>query len=88
MISRIFANFVNQLFFASNNFCTNQDLDTWLAPQNDRLNLIFVKDEHTIGKKMARYGRKWLLHTESVLFQIRVQIQTRYVEIVHDFGPK
>ena len=28
------------------------------APQNDRLNLIFVKDKHTVGRKMARNGRK------------------------------
>ena len=27
------------------------------APQNDRQNLSFVKDEHTYGKKMARKGR-------------------------------
>ena len=28
------------------------------APQNDRLNLIFVKDKHTVGRKMARNNRK------------------------------
>ena len=27
---------------------------TCLAPQNDRLNLSFVKDEHIVGIKMAR----------------------------------
>ena len=37
------------------------------APQNDRLNLSFVKDEHTNGKKMARNGRKTAIY-ESVLF--------------------
>ena len=31
---------------------------THSAPQNDRLNLSFVKDSHVFGKKMARYGRK------------------------------
>ena len=36
----------------SHNFWVNQ------APQNDRLNLSFVKDKHTDGKKMARNGRK------------------------------
>ena len=29
---------------------------THLAPKNDRLNLIFVKDENTYGKKMTRNG--------------------------------
>ena len=29
-----------------------------LAPQNDRLNLSFVKDENTVGAKMARNGPK------------------------------
>ena len=29
---------------------------TYLAPQNDRLNLSFVKDIHTVGDKMARNG--------------------------------
>ena len=33
-------------------------IQTYLAPQNDRLNLSFVKDNHVVGKKMARYGRK------------------------------
>ena len=32
-------------------------IQTCLAPQNDRLNLSFVKDEHTNGKKMARNDR-------------------------------
>ena len=29
-----------------------------LTPQNDRLNLSFVKDTYVVGKKMARNGRK------------------------------
>ena len=37
------------------NFCI------YLASQNDRLNLSFVKDEHIVGKKMTRNGRKWQL---------------------------
>ena len=32
-------------------------IQTHSAPQNDRLNLIFVKDEHTVGGKMARNDR-------------------------------
>ena len=31
---------------------------TCSAPQNDRLNLSFVKDMNVVGKKMARNGRK------------------------------
>ena len=30
---------------------------TYQAPQNDRQNLSFVKDDYTYGKKMARKGR-------------------------------
>ena len=33
-------------------------IQTYSAPQNDRLNLIFVKDFHIVGTKMARNGRK------------------------------
>ena len=35
---------------------------TCLAPQNDRQNLSFVKDEHTYGKKMARKGRSKVIY--------------------------
>ena len=37
-------------------FHFSQDVD--LAPQNDSLNLTFVKDIHVVGKKKARNGRK------------------------------
>ena len=33
-------------------------IQTYLAPQNDRLNLSFVKDFLIVGTKMARNGRK------------------------------
>ena len=33
-------------------------IQTRLAPQNDHLNLRFVKDENTVGKKMARNSPK------------------------------
>ena len=33
-------------------------IQTSLSPQNDRLNLSFVKDIHVVGEKMARNGRK------------------------------
>ena len=32
------------------------------APQNDRLNLSFVKDKHVVGKKMAIYGLKMTIY--------------------------
>ena len=33
-------------------------IKTHKAPQNDRLNLSFVKDVHIVGEKMARSGCK------------------------------
>ena len=33
-------------------------IKTLSAPQNDRLNFSFVKNNHVVGKKMARKGRK------------------------------
>ena len=42
-------------YIRGHNFCTNQDSGP-LAPQSDRLNLIFVKDEDIYGKKMAKNG--------------------------------
>ena len=41
------------------------------APQNDHLNLSFVKDEYTDSKKMARNGCTTATY-ESVSFRIRV----------------
>ena len=35
---------------------------TCWAPQNDRQNLSFVKDDHTHGKKMARKGRTKVIY--------------------------
>ena len=35
---------------------------TCSAPQNDRLNLSFVKDSHVDGRKMARNGRKSVIY--------------------------
>ena len=34
------------------------EVQTCSAPQNDRLNLCFVKDTYVDGKKLARNGRK------------------------------
>ena len=51
-------------------------IQTLYAPQNDRLNLSFVKNEHTGGIKMARNGRKMAIY-ESVLFRIRVYLDYR-----------
>ena len=33
-------------------------IQTYSAPQNDRLNLSFVKDVHVVGERIARNGRK------------------------------
>ena len=46
-------------------------IQTCLAPQNDRLNLSFVKDENIVAEKMARNGPKWpFILSDS--FKIRV----------------
>ena len=37
------------------------EVQTCLSPQNDRLNLSFVKDIHVDGRKLARNGRKTAL---------------------------
>ena len=34
------------------------EVQTCSAPQNDRLNLSFVKNIYVVGKKLARNGRK------------------------------
>ena len=34
----------------------------WLVPQNDCLNLNFVKDEYIVAKKMARNGDKMVIY--------------------------
>ena len=39
-------------------FFVPNKIQTRKAPQNDRLNLSFMKDTRTVGKRMARYGRK------------------------------
>ena len=38
------------------------EVQTHSAPQNDRVNLSFVKDKHIAGKKMARYGLKMTIN--------------------------
>ena len=37
------------------------EIQTYSAPQNDRLNLSFVKDIYVDGEKMARIGRKMVI---------------------------
>ena len=37
-------------------------IQTCSPPQNNHLNLSFVKDKHTVGKKMAIYGRKMAIY--------------------------
>jgi hypothetical protein len=45
-------------------------LQTCLAPQNDLLNLSFVKEIDVVGKKMARNGRKTAIYLESKILDI------------------
>ena len=38
---------------------TFEPIQTCSSPQNDRLNLSFVKDIKVIGKRPTRYDHKW-----------------------------
>ena len=42
-------------------------IQTHLAPQNDRLNLSFVKDIYADGGKLARNGRKTAICQSQIL---------------------
>ena len=42
-------------------------IQTHSAPQNDCLNLSFVKDIHVVGKKMTRKCRKTAIHQSQIL---------------------
>ena len=52
------------------------NIQTHSAPQNDRLNLLFVKDKYTVGRKIANNGCRmancychlFLLRLQSVLY--------------------
>ena len=44
-------------------------IQTCSSPQNDRLNLSFVKDFHVVGKKMTKNGQKMAIF-ESSIFRI------------------
>ena len=43
------------------------EIQTRSAPQNDRLNLSFVKDFLKVGTKMARNGRKMAMYQMQIL---------------------
>ena len=43
------------------------EIQTHSAPQNDRLNLSFVKGTYVDGKKMARIGRKMVIYESQIL---------------------
>ena len=62
---------------------------THSAHQNDRLNLSFVKDKHTVSKNMARNGYKMGIHfvifiSKRVYFNKEKYIETR-VWVATDF---
>ena len=42
-------------------------IKTCLAPQNDRLDLSFVKDTYVVVEKMARNGRKTAIYQSQIL---------------------
>ena len=43
------------------------EIQTHSAPQNDRLNLSFVKDIYDNAEKMARKGRKMVIYESQIL---------------------
>jgi hypothetical protein len=49
-----------------NIFCKTE-IQTCLAPQNDCLNLSFVKEIHVVGIKMARSGLKMAIYHSQIL---------------------
>ena len=51
-MKKIILNYYNALAFDP------IEIQTHYAPQNDRLNLSFLKDFGVVGKKMARKGHK------------------------------
>ena len=65
-------------FTSEANYFEPINIQTCYAPQNDRLNLSFVKDKHTNGKKLARNGRNTIIYkgtfvsNHSLLSQISV----------------
>ena len=58
---------------------------THYAPQNDRLNLSFVKDFHVVGKKMARNGHKWpfMSHKFSFIFLTKLKKTGSKKNVLH-----
>ena len=60
------------------------ELQTRSAPQNDRLNLSFVKDTYVVGKKMTRNGRKSAI-CNSPFLCIRVYVARIEVHIYYIF---
>ena len=68
---------------------------TCSAPQNDRLNLSFVKNEHVVGQNIARYGLKWLfiscyfsgVHWTCIVFRLHLRpkllTQSRFRPVKH-----
>ena len=64
-LSNVFCIFCIFVFFA----VTFVPIKIWThsVPQNDRLNLSFVKDFHIVGTKMARYGCKMAIYQMQIL---------------------
>ena len=42
-------------------------IKTHSTPQNDRLNLSFLKDVYSVGKKMTKNGRKMTVYQSQIL---------------------
>ena len=67
-------------------------IQTCLAPQKDRLNLSFVKDEHKNGEKMARNFRNTVIYkgtfisNHSLFHEIKASFET-FLQLDFQFRP-
>ena len=57
------------------------------AHQNDRLNLSFVKDINTVGKQMARNGRKKVIY-QYYSFLLRLYVGPRISSLRRRTSPR
>ena len=86
IILRVTYSLVYQIVTASFAFCVITfepiEIQTRSASQNDHLNLSFVKDKHTYGKKMARKGPTTVV-CQYLSFPIRVYFIFLQWKVIH-----
>ena len=67
MINGHFKTTFGHFFAKYMNIFHKTSTETGLAPQNDCLNLSFVKEIHVVGIKMARSGLKMAIYHSQIL---------------------